>query len=136
MKTFVLRSLIGIFFGAFLSVMVTAVVIYVGSKELLEGGLFIKNAFATMFCGWFFSITPLYFEIKSLRLSQQTALHFVTVAVLYFALSLGVGWIAFNIKSVLSFAALFIFMYVIIWVCFYLYFKHEAKKLNDDLRHI
>lgn len=136
MKTFAVRSIAGIFFGAFLTVMITICFIYFGNKEILEGQLFIKNAFANMFCGWFFSVTPLYFEIKALHLWQQTALHFVTVTFLYFVLSFGVGWVTLSIESVLSFAGLFVGLYAIIWICFYLYFKNEAKKLNDDLQHI
>ncbi|KAB7707161.1 DUF3021 family protein [Bacillus aerolatus] len=136
MKTFLFRSLIGIFFGAFVSVVTTNAIVYFGGKEWLDGGMFLKNSLGTIFCGWFFSVTPLYFETRSLRLLQQTALHFATVAVLYFTLSFGIGWIPFEMKSFLSFTALFIVIYAISWICFYLYFKNEAKKLNDDLRHI
>lgn len=136
MKNFLFRSVGGIFFGAFLNVMVTAGIVYFGEKELLDGSLFIKNAFGMMFCGWFFSVSSLYFEMGNLRLTQQTALHFLTVITLYSALSFGIGWIAFTAKSILSFALLFIAIYIVMWICFYLYFKNEAKKLNEDLRHI
>lgn len=135
MKRFLFQSIIGIFFGAFIAVVATSI-IYMNGTEVLDGSLFLKNSLGSIFCGWFFSVTPLYFEIGKLRLLQQTVLHFVTVAILYFILSIGIGWIPFEMKSVLAFTGLFIVIYTLIWIGFYLYFKNEAKKLNDDLRHI
>ncbi|NEU32232.1 DUF3021 domain-containing protein [bacterium LRH843] len=136
MKTILFRSMIGIFLGAFIAVVSTNAAVYVGGKELLDGGVFLKNSLGFIFCGWFFSVTPLYFEIKELRLLQQTVLHFVTVAALYFVLAFGIGWIPFDTTSILLAVCLFILIYSIMWVCFYLYFKRVAKKLNDELRHI
>ena len=81
MKTFLFRSMIGIFFGAFLAVIVTNSIIYFGKQEVLDGQIFMKNSLGSIFCGWFFTVSPLYFENTKLRLSQQTALHFATVVV-------------------------------------------------------
>lgn len=135
MKRFLFQSMIGIFFGAFIAVIATNIV-YLNGGEVLDGRIFLKSSLGSIFCGWFFSVTPLYFEIKSLRLLQQTALHFVTVTALYFILSFGIGWIPFNMKSIAFFIGLFLFIYAVIWIAFYLYFRNEAKKLNDDLQHI
>lgn len=135
MKRFLFQSMIGIFFGAFLAVIITNIVYLTGSAEL-DGEAFLKNSIAFIACGWFFSVTPLFFEIESLRLPAQTALHFVTVAILYIVLSVGIGWIPFQVGSLLLFIGLFIVIYALIWIGFYFYFKNEAKKLNDDLMKI
>lgn len=136
MKTFLFRSMVGIFFGAFLAVLFTNAVVVFGGSEMLDGGLFLKNSLGSIFCGWFFTVSPLYFEVKSLRLPQQTALHFITVAILYFILAFAIGWIPFNATSILLMVAVFLFTYTIIWTCFYLYFKNVVKKLNDELEKI
>jgi Protein of unknown function (DUF3021) len=136
MKTFLFRSLIGIFFGAFVAVLTTNIIIYFGEQSVLDGSLFLKNSFGTIFCGWFFSVTPLYFESKSMSLPLQTLLHFLTVTILYFILALGIGWIPFTIQSILFTFILFSVVYTIIWVCFYLYFKNESKKLNEELKYL
>lgn len=136
MKPFLFRSMIGIFFGAFVAVVTTNAVVYFGNKDILDGSIFLRNSLGSIFCGWFFSVTPLYFEIKTLRLAQQTGLHFITVALLYSILAFGIGWIPFDMKSILLAAGLFITIYTVMWLCFYLYFKNEAKKLNDELQHI
>ena len=102
MKTFLFRSMIGIFFGAFLAVVVTNSIVYFGEESMIDGSLFLKNSLGSIFCGWFFTVTPLYFEIQSLKLWQQTLLHFITVAILYFALALLIGWFPLSLQSILS----------------------------------
>ena len=91
MKSFIMRSFIGICFGAFVAVVVTNLLFLVGGLEAIDGDLFLKNSLGSLFCGWFFIVSPMYFEIRKLTLSQQTILHFVTVLVLYFILALTIG---------------------------------------------
>ena len=133
MKTFLFRSLMGIFFGAFLAVVVTNSVVYFGNQEMLDGQIFMKNSLGSIFCGWFFTVSPLYFENAKLRLSQQTGLHFVTVVILYFILAFGIGWIPFTMKSFFVMLVIFIAFYSIFWTAFYLYFRKQAQKLNAEL---
>lgn len=136
MKTFLYRSVIGIFFGAFLAVIMTNTVVLFGGKEMLDGQLFLKNSLGSIFCGWFFTVTPLFFENVNLRLSQQTALHFVSVVILYFILAFGIEWVPFTVKSFLLAFGLFIVSYSVFWTSFYLYFKKQAKKLNSELQEL
>ena len=136
MKTFLFRSMIGIFFGAFLAVVVTNSIVYFGGESMIDGSLFLKNSLGSIFCGWFFTVTPLYFEIQSLKLWQQTLLHFITVAILYFALALLIGWFPLSLQSILSMITIFLIMYACIWIGFYFYFKNISTKLNEDLNRI
>jgi hypothetical protein len=132
-KTFLFRSIIGIFFGAFLAVIVTNSVVYFGNQDVLDGQIFMKNSLGSIFCGWFFTVSPLYFENTKLRLSQQTALHFATVVVLYFILAFGIGWVPFTLKSFLVALSAFIVFYLVFWTVFYLHFRKQAQKLNAEL---
>ena len=133
MKTFLFRSIVGIFFGAFLAVIVTNSVVYFGNQDVLDGRVFLKNSLGSIFCGWFFTVSPLYFENTKLRLSQQTGLHFATVVILYFVLAFGIGWIPFTMKSSLVMLVAFVVFYLIFWTSFYLYFRKQAQKLNEEL---
>ncbi|MEI4770133.1 DUF3021 domain-containing protein [Psychrobacillus sp. FJAT-51614] len=133
MKTFLFRSMIGIFFGAFLAVIFTNLVVLFGEKDMIDGQMFLKNSLGSIFCGWFFTVSPLYFENPNLRLAQQTGLHFLTVIILYFILAFGIGWVPFEWSSFLSAIVLFIGFYLIFWTSFYLYFRNQAKKLNEEL---
>lgn len=136
MKTFLFRSLIGIFFGGFLAVVFTNSMVLSGDATVINGELFLKNSLGAIFCGWFFTVTPLFFEMRRLNLSQQTLLHFLSVIVLFFILALGIGWIPFHVKSILSMLVMFLIFYGVSWIAFYLYFKNQAKKLNEDLRKL
>ncbi|KRF64782.1 DUF3021 domain-containing protein [Peribacillus butanolivorans] len=136
MKTFIIRSFIGIFFGGFIAVLITNLNILFGGFEMIDGPLFLKNSIGSVLCGWFFTVSPLYFENRNLKLSQQTILHFLTVTILYLILALTIGWIPFNIKNILLTFLISIVVYTIFWVAFYLYFKNQARKLNDDLKKL
>ncbi|WP_053220314.1 DUF3021 domain-containing protein [Virgibacillus senegalensis] len=136
MRKFLFRSLIGIFYGAFLAVLITNSIIYFGGETVLDGETFLKNSLGTIFCGWLFTVTPLYFEIRSLSLAQQTGLHFLTVMVAYFVLAFKIGWIPAGMTGILLFLAITLVVYTIFWFCFYLYFKHQCRKLNEELQHI
>lgn len=133
MKTFLFRSMIGIFFGAFLAVVFTNLFVLSNDHRMLDGTLFMKNSLGSIFCGWFFTVSSLYFENPNLRLSQQTALHFATVIILYFILAFGIGWVPFNLTSFFIAIVFFLGFYVIFWTSFYLYFKRQMKKLNEEL---
>lgn len=136
MKTFLIRSILGVFFGAFLAVLVTFAFIYLGGNDVLNSSIFVKNTLGVMLNGWFFTVSPLYFENNNLKLYQQTALHFGTVIIAYFVLAFGIGWIPFTAKSALLNLSLFIFVYLIIWLGFYLYYRNQAKLLNAELDEI
>ncbi|RID88526.1 DUF3021 domain-containing protein [Peribacillus asahii] len=136
MKTFIIRSFIGIFFGGFIAVLVTNLNILFDGFEMIDGPLFLKNSVGFVLCGWFFTVSPLYFENRNLKLSQQTILHFLTVTILYLILALMIEWIPFNIMNILLTLLISIVTYTIFWVAFYLYFKNQARKLNDDLKKL
>ena len=134
MKSFLIRSMMGIFFGSFLSIIMTYTVVLSG-QETLDSGLFLKNSLGTILCGWFFTASTLYFENHKWTLRRQTAMHFATVTVLYFVLAFGIGWFPFTVPSFLLMLAVFLIFYVLFWTAFYLYFKNQAKKLNAELNN-
>ncbi|MCG7343191.1 DUF3021 domain-containing protein [Sporosarcina sp. ACRSL] len=134
MKTFITRSILGIFFGSFLALVTILAVIYIGDKEMLDAAILGKNALGTMFCGWFFTVTPLLFENERLTLPVQTTLHFLSVTALYFIVAFIIGWIPFTMKGFIGMLLIFIAFYSIIWLSFYAYFRKQAEKLNEELR--
>lgn len=136
MKTFLFRSMIGIFFGAFISVVFTSGVVLFSDREMLNGPLFVKNSLGSIFCGWLFTVTPLYFENRRFTMMQATGLHFLTVFVSYFIFAFFIGWIPFTLLSFGIGLGIFIVVYILHWLAFYYYFHLQAKKLNEDLSSI
>ena len=111
MKKFISLSLIGIFFGAFIAVLLTNLIVYFGESETINAQLFLKNSIGSIFCGWFFTVSPLYFEIRKLKLFQQTILHFATVMILYLILAISIGWVPFNTITILLTVVIAIVVY-------------------------
>ncbi|MEH7121873.1 DUF3021 domain-containing protein [Bacillus sp. JJ1532] len=136
MRTFTLRSFIGMFFGGFIAVLYTNLTILFGGFEMIDGSLFLKNSIGYILCGWFFTVSSLYYKNRNLKLSQQTIFHFLTVTILYLILALTIGWIPFTIQSILLTFLISIVTFTIFWIAFYLYFKNQARRLNDDLKKI
>ena len=134
MKTFLTRSILGIFFGSFLALVTILATIYFGNKEVLDAAILAKNILGTVFCGWFFTVTPLLFENDKLTLPVQTTLHFLSVSALYFIVAFVIGWIPFTMKGFISMLLIFIGFYAIIWLTFYMYFRNQAAKLNEELK--
>lgn len=136
MKTFLIRSFIGIFFGSFITVLITNLSFLFSDLVVIDGSLFLKNSIGSILCGWFFTVSPMYFENRKLNLFWQTIFHFVTVMLLYFILAFSIGWLPFNIISFLLTFLISIAVYIIFWVAFYLYFKNQARQLNDELKKL
>lgn len=133
MKTFLWRSTVGVFFGGFLTVIITTAIILANDLETLNAAKFVKSGVGTIFCGWFFSVTPLYFENGNWSLLRQTVYHFITVLILYFITAFVLEWFSFTPMSFLTFVMMFLGIYAVIWGSFYLYFKNVAKKMTEEL---
>lgn len=136
MKTFLNRTVMGIFFGAFVAVLITSSLVWFGEQSVLDGPLFVKNSLGCMFAGWLYSVSTLYFETEKLNLPMQTFLHFITITVPFFILAFYLGWIPSDAKIIIAAIVFFIVLYVIIWLCFYFYFRHQSKQLNDDIQNL
>lgn len=136
MKTFIFRSLMGIFFGGFIAVLFVNLNVIFGGFQTIDGSEFLKNSIGTILCGWFFTVSPMYFEIRKLKLSQQTILHFLTVMILYLILAIAIGWIPFTLNRILLSTAIAIIVYGLFWIAFFLYFKNQIRRINDDLKKI
>ncbi|WP_167353379.1 DUF3021 domain-containing protein [Peribacillus muralis] len=133
MKRLLVRSFVGICFGALVMVLTCFGVIGIGGVQGLDSEIFVKNAMGCLLCGWFFSTATILFEIEKWSLLFQTTMHFLTVTILYFLLSFFVGWIPFTIRGLMTGIAIFLPFYAIIWLSFYIYFRYQVKILNDGL---
>ena len=136
MKTFIYRSLIGVFFGGFLHVLIISLGILLSQAGTINADLFLKNALGVIICAWFFTVSPMYFEIKKWSLLQQTLLHFMTVSTLFFLLAFTIGWIPISMPIILKQMVIFIAIYLISWTIFFLYFKYQEKVLNEHLKRL
>ena len=89
--------------------------------------------FVTGLIGISFSASTVIFEIDKWSITAQTALHFViTFAVMLFA-GFVCGWYPHTLSGVLVWLAVFVVIYVLMWIGFTLYFRKQTKKINEAL---
>lgn len=137
MREFIKKSIAGIFFGAFISILIVYGIIFTGDFGELHGEAFVKYSLVSMLLGALTGISIWFFETFRLSLLQKTIIHFIIfVPILYGIVSL-TGWV--QIQSITGFIVLGLILiatYVAVWFGFYLYFRHIASRLNDELKQL
>ena len=136
MKTFVYRSFMGVIFGGFLHVLLVGIGILWWGAETINTEIFLKNAIGMIICSWFFTVTPLYFSVEKWNLIQQTILHFLTVIILFFIVAFTIGWIPISLPVILMQTLIFLAIYVVSWTLFFLYFRYQARILNENIKRL
>ena len=89
--------------------------------------------FLTGIIGISFATTTLIFEIDSWSITAQTALHFAITSVVMYIAGFLCGWFPHSVRSTIIWFSIFIVIYVIMWICFTLYFRKQTKKINEAL---
>lgn len=89
--------------------------------------------FITGLIGITFSASTVIFEIDNWSITAQTFLHFVITSIVMFFSGFVCGWFPHNTRSIVIWFAIFIVIYVIMWVSFTLYFRKQTRKINEAL---
>ena len=146
MKEFFKRAIMGFVYGVFIGQTILILESLAGGKGnfypvsayLLEHSssqisAVIIQYFITGIIGISFATTTLIFEIDSWSITSQTSLHFAITSLVMYVSGFLCGWFPHTVKSTIIWFALFIVIYVIMWVGFMLYFKKQIKKINEVL---
>ena len=141
------RALLGFVYGVFIgqtilileSLMVGdgnfyAVSNYLVSHTSTRIAAVILQYLITGIIGMTFAGTTVIFEIDSWSILGQTALHFIITSVVMFFAGFLCGWFPHTFGSILIWFAVFIVIYVIMWVSFTLYYRKKTKAINDSLK--
>ena len=84
--------------------------------------------------GMTFAGTTVIFEIDSWSILGQTALHFIITSIVMYLAGFFCGWFPHTLGSTLIWFAVFIVVYLIMWLSFSLYYKKKTKAINDSLK--
>lgn len=81
--------------------------------------------------------TSIVYTFESLERWQQISLHFTIGLTGYFVAAYRLNWMPKgNIEYSIAFVIFSSVMFVTIWMCFYLFYKWEAKKMNRRLEEL
>jgi len=83
--------------------------------------------------GIYFGLSSFVFENDNWSRLKQICIHFPLSVLVFFTVALPLGWIPFASWAVLASIVMFMFYYAIFWCGFWLYYKFQARKLNDEL---
>ncbi|ARJ51446.1 DUF3021 domain-containing protein [Staphylococcus lutrae] len=105
------------------------------SLSLIVGGVetqTVSNIVSCLAFSGFMGIASLYYDIKNWSLLQKSICHFLTIALIVFAMNVYNHW--FSPKEYLGFFLEFSVIYIIIWLCTYFLNYRSSREINKKLR--
>lgn len=129
----------GISWGCLFFVLTCLIGNMVGGEDYLLAvvGDFNRQALGAMAVGIGYGTTAMVYDSEKLPFGLQVFIHFAVGTGIYFPVAFSLGWIPTGspvniILMVLLSAAVFF----IIWSGFYLYYRGEARRMNEKLREL
>ena len=97
---------------------------------------FVKMAICSMIVGLGFSLPTFIYDDQKITKPLQTLIHLSIGFIIFGLVAFYAKWVPIEsgIKEIVVFIILSILSTLAIWYCFYLYYKNEARKINDDIR--
>lgn len=91
----------------------------------------------TLLCGVLgsgFAAASTIWEINSWGLFKQTAIYFLLISVFMMPIAYILHWMEHSAKGILLYFAIFIFIFILIWIVQYTISKYNVKKMNETLQ--
>lgn len=96
-----------------------------------------RQALGAMLVGVCCGTSSIVYTFEKLALWQHIAIHAAVGLSGYFLTAYHLGWMPVqNAGYVAAFVVCGILVFAVIWACFYLYNRYEAKKLNERLKEL
>ncbi len=147
LKKAMLRGLIGIPAGVFISQLVLLVVslgwgegkyliaapefiAYAGGEVAASGLQFLFSCII----GFAFAVASCVFEVEHWGITKQTVLHLIILGGVFFPIALFLRWVSFTLSSVGRYFLIWIAIYAIIWGTQFSALKRKTGKLNEKLK--
>ncbi|MCL2217083.1 MAG: DUF3021 domain-containing protein [Defluviitaleaceae bacterium] len=136
MRTLVKYLAHGVAWGCFWLVSICVVMDFAhpdGLHGLFDN--FTVHALGSVVVGIGCATTPIVYEIDRLRRWQQMTIHATVGLGIFFSVGFGLGWLPAGSPAAVVFSLVTsVLIFIVIWFGFYLYDKHEAKKINDRIK--
>ncbi len=138
-KLFVKYILLGISWGCTFFV-IMCLSFFVGGGEVLLTPIFkdfARHSVGAMIVGIACGGTSVVYQFHRLSRLVQTIIHFCVGVGIFFPTAIYLGWIPFFPDKIIYTILQFLLscgIFVAIWLCFYLFNRNEAKRINERLR--
>lgn len=130
----------GICWGCTICVLILMIGAATVGDSFLDMGAdyFIRQAIASMIVGIGFSVPTLIYDKESISRKVQTLIHMGIGFLVFFPIACYFNWIpvSFGLGAILLSVVIALVTFFIIWYGYYLYYKKEAKKMNQKLEKL
>lgn len=133
---------IGIAIGFVITIIISACVgdgcFYPVTPELLDtaGSELSAVIVQTVLCGVMgtgFAMASLIWEIDSWSLAKQSGIYFAIACMIMLPIAYAANWMEHSVIGFLSYAGIFIVIFLLVWLIQYLAWKGKINKLNDGV---
>lgn len=131
----------GISWGCTCLVLYCLLFCVLGNEDVLSSILdnFAKHAAGAILVGIACGSTAIVYQSERLSGTTKALIHFCVGMGVFYPVALSLGWIPFHPDRILYTMLQFLIscsIFAAIWVCFYLFNRSEAKKINDRLQEL
>ena len=135
---------LGIAIGYVITVIISVCVgdgsFYPVTAELIEtmGNELNAVVFQTVLCGIMgmgYAMASVIWDIDSWSLAKQSGVYFAIACVVMFPIAYIANWMKHDIVGILSYAGIFVAIFVFAWLTQYLVWKDKVKRMNDGIQN-
>lgn len=132
---------LGVSLGCMVFVFICLTGYLTGGEAFLEPVLkdFGRQVLGAVITGIACASTSFLYRIERLSMGIKLLIHVVVGMGSFCAVSVYLGWFSFRSKEIedlLSPFLVFFGLFGILWICFYIYGRQDARKINDRLREL
>lgn len=100
-----------------------------------ESSVFIKNVICSALVGIGFTLPSLIYDNENIARGFQTLIHLGIGFVIYIPTAFFAGWIPaeMGIFYIIGSLAISVIFALVVWLCFSLYYKKQAEKINKKI---
>lgn len=142
-KKIIMRGLLGLPTGIAIGFVITLIIsacigngsFYPVTPELIDtmGNELNAVILQTVLCavmGVGFAAASVIWELDSWSLAKQSGIYFMIISVIMLPIAYVTNWMKHTALGVLSYVAIFVAIFVIVWLSQYLLWKRKIKKMN------
>lgn len=135
---------LGIAIGYVITVIISVCVgdgsFYPVTAELIDtmGNELNAVVFQTVLCGIMgmgYAMASVIWDIDSWSLAKQSGVYFAIACVVMFPIAYIANWMKHDIVGILSYAGIFVAIFIFVWLIQYFVWKDKVKRMNDGIQN-
>lgn len=135
---------LGVAIGYVITVIISVCVgdgsFYPVTAELIDtmGNELNAVVFQTVLCGIMgmgYAMASVIWDIDSWSLAKQSGVYFAIACVVMFPIAYIANWMKHDIVGILSYAGIFVAIFIFVWLIQYFVWKDKVKRMNDGIQN-